>query len=183
MRPLGLGPGLFAVILIAAVRTLQHANFTRVSLAPADFCDHLRRSSKPQALRVLHISSLSLSPHPLSLVAARSSPPAPSRGWPSSSAFTFHPASALYVPSLPVPFISRLHSPHEQLPPEIEYKDQGYVARAVVFALMCLGCFLGLLMWIGEVIVLLLQIPALVLEFTVLTLLQWAAHKVVCKPI
>jgi hypothetical protein len=38
-----------------------------------------------------------------------------------------------------------------QLPPEIEYKDSGYVARVVVFALMCLGCFLSALLWIGEV--------------------------------
>jgi hypothetical protein len=37
-----------------------------------------------------------------------------------------------------------------QLPPEIEYKDTGYVARVVVFALMCFGCFISLLLWIGE---------------------------------
>ena len=45
-----------------------------------------------------------------------------------------------------------------QLPPEIEYKDSGYVARAVVFALMCFGCFLGLLLWIGEVIIFIVSI-------------------------
>jgi hypothetical protein len=38
-----------------------------------------------------------------------------------------------------------------QLPPEIEYKDSGYVARVVVFALMCFGCVISLLLWIGEV--------------------------------
>jgi hypothetical protein len=66
-----------------------------------------------------------------------------------------------------------------QLPPEIEYKDSGYVARVVVFALMCFGCFISLLLWIGEVRRMLYACypPAKS------PLWQWAAHKVLCKPI
>ncbi len=60
-RPLGLGPGLFAVILIAAVRRLQHlyfASYIAYSNALSDFFGDLRGSSKPEAGRVLMLAAL-----------------------------------------------------------------------------------------------------------------------------
>lgn len=57
-----------------------------------------------------------------------------------------------YLATSALPFAAHRRSkPAPQLPPEIEFKDTGYVARIVVFALMCVGCFMGILLWIGQV--------------------------------
>jgi hypothetical protein len=68
-----------------------------------------------------------------------------------------------------------------QLAPEIEHTaDTAYVARVVVFALMCLGCVLGALLWVAQV-----TLPCLESHFSPLfsfnSELQAAAHKVFCK--
>jgi hypothetical protein len=140
-------------------RALNYSNAFPASNAPSDlYCD-LRCSAKPQDGRVLLLSiNCIISPFSMHLKsffsqrAVRGLRRNMARPLPVSLLL---PAHRLRKPP-PLPRLSAIACAlndecRPQLPPEIEYKDTGYVARAVVFALMCFGCFISLLLWIGEV--------------------------------